>query len=126
MNVDTIPYGNRWVQTCVTQFSIGCSWSILVTGAIHAKAMKSNNLQNIPAALVFSLTDVICYNDAMLRVWYWCKHMCTYGLIYWTHFMYPHYSENFKMRQKYEKNTSKWTVIEYMDIFNSYLCKPIW
>lgn len=30
------------------------------------------------------------------------------------------------MRQKYEKNTSKWTVIEYMDIFNSYLCKPIW
>lgn len=75
MNVDTIPNGNRWVQTCVTQFSKGCSWSILVTGAIHAKAMKSNNLQNTPAALVFSLTDVICYNDAMLRVWYWCKYI---------------------------------------------------
>lgn len=81
--------------------------------------MKSNNLQNIPAALV-NVIWMQCYiYDPYVNVW-------LYGFINWTHFMYPHYSENFKMRQKYEKNTSKWTVIEYMDILDSYLCKPIW
>lgn len=49
LNFDTIPD-----KICTYNLiSKGRTWSILVKRQIHVKALESNNLQNITAALVF-------------------------------------------------------------------------